>query len=112
MKPENKVKAKNTNKKGIVFELNGRKLEIMKETTRTYICMDITEGLWPRDIKIIAVSKEVELDMLDRISTPKTVENQTRKFDVMQDKVKDELGNRKLTKKLCLKGNKFKIKPQ
>lgn len=91
------------NKKGIVFELNGRKLEIMKETPRTYVCMDITEGLWPSVIKIIAVSKEVELDILDRISIPKTTENQTGNFNDKLGGVKAELRNRKLTKKLCLK---------
>ena len=43
---------------GIIFDLNGKRLEIMEETKTAYICMDVTKSLWPAPIKIIAVEKK------------------------------------------------------
>lgn len=60
--------------KGIIFDLNGKRLEIMEETKTAYICMDVNKSLWPDPIKIIAVEKKEKLNILTRISNPKIFE--------------------------------------
>ena len=95
---------------GIIFDLNGQKLEIMQETKTSYICMDVTKSLWPDPIKIISVEKNEKLNILTRISDSQMFDRQSPQFSGELGKIQEKIKGRTLTKKLGLKGNKFKVK--
>lgn len=95
---------------GIIFDLNGKRLEIMEETKTAYICMDVTKSLWPDPIKIIAVEKKEKLNILTRISNTKIFERQKPIFSTQVKIVQEKMEGCTLTKKLVPKGKKFKIK--
>lgn len=98
------------NMQGIIFDLNGQKLEIMQETKTSYICMDVTKSLWPDPIKIISVEKNKKLNILTRISDSQMFDRQSPQFSGELGKIQETIKGRTLTKTLGLKGNKFKVK--
>lgn len=76
---------------GIIFDLNGKRLEIMEETKTAYICMDVTKSLWPAPIKIIAVEKKEKLNILTRISNTKKFERQKPIFSTQVKIVQEKM---------------------